>query len=120
MAGGGMSHPARAPRSGIDGQTNAAHGRNRGNGFSRGGYGFGRLNVPQSVLLDRDIGLDDLPVAAVDVGTTVRPGRVRNRTKTEPDEKVKKPADGVRKKAPPVRKAPARGRYVDEYARPAF
>jgi hypothetical protein len=55
---------------------------------------------------------------AVDVGTTVRPGRVRNRTKTETDEKVKKPADSVRKKSPPARKTPSRGRYVDEYARP--
>ena len=65
--------------------------------------------------------LADLPRAAAEVGT-VRPGRVRNRTttKTEPEEKVKKPADGVRdsKKSPPARKAPARGRYVDEYARP--
>jgi hypothetical protein len=47
-------------------------------------------------------------------------GRAYIRTKTEPDEKVKKPTDGVRKKSPPARKAPARGRYVDEYARPAF
>ena len=54
------------------------------------------------------------------VSTSVRPGRVRNRTKTEVDEKVKKPADESRKKSPPARKAPARGRYVDEYARPAF
>jgi hypothetical protein len=60
-----------------------------------------------------------LPFVAVEVGTTVRPGRVRNRTKTGPEEKVKKPADGVRKKSPPARKAPARGRFVDEYARPA-
>jgi hypothetical protein len=59
-------------------------------------------------------------VRAADVGSVVRPGRVRNRTKTEQEEKVKKPADGVRKKAPPARKAPARGRYDDEYARPAF
>jgi hypothetical protein len=51
--------------------------------------------------------------------TSVRPGRVRNRTKNESDEKIKKPADGVRKKAPPARKAPSRGRYVDEYAQPA-
>lgn len=51
--------------------------------------------------------------------TSVRPGRVRNRTKNEADEKIKKPADGARKKAPPARKAPSRGRYVDEYARPA-
>jgi hypothetical protein len=65
-------------------------------------------------------GLACFPVVAADVGSVGRPGRVRNRTKTEPDEKVKKPADGVRKKAPPARKAPARGRYVDEYARPAL
>lgn len=54
------------------------------------------------------------------VSSSVRPGRARNRTKTELDEKIKKPADGIRKKSPPARKAPARGRYVDEYARPAF
>ena len=52
------------------------------------------------------------------VSTSVRPGRGRNRVKTGVDEKVKKPADGVRKKSPPARKAPSRGRYVDEYARP--
>lgn len=56
--------------------------------------------------------------AGAGVGSTVRPGRVRNRPKVEPEEKAKKPAESVRKK-PPVRKAPARGRYVDEYARPA-
>jgi len=56
---------------------------------------------------------------AVGVSTSVRPGRGRNRVKTEADEKVKKPADGVRKKSPPPRKTPSRGRYVDEYARPA-
>lgn len=53
------------------------------------------------------------------IRTSVRPGRGRNRTKTELDEKIKKPVDNVPKKTPPVRKAPARGRYVDEYARPA-
>ncbi|KVW93372.1 hypothetical protein [Thiobacillus denitrificans] len=77
------------------------------------------MSVPQWVLPDRVIGLADWLVAAVDVGPTVRPGRVRNRPKTEPEEKIKKPADGVRKKSPPARKAPPRGRYVDEYARPA-
>jgi len=55
----------------------------------------------------------------VGVSTSVRPGRGRTRVKTEVDEKVKKPADNVRKKSPPARKTPARGRYVDEYARPA-
>lgn len=53
------------------------------------------------------------------VSTSVRPGRGRNRVKPDVDEKVKKPADGVRKKSPPARKTPSRGRYVDEYARPA-
>jgi hypothetical protein len=90
MAGGGMSHPPSGSR----------------------------VNVARVRLtwVSEQAGL---PVAAAEVGTVVRPGRVRNRTKTEPDEKVKKPADGVRKKSPPARKAPARGRYVDEYARPA-
>ncbi|MHB0983725.1 MAG: hypothetical protein ACYC02_10075 [Thiobacillus sp.] len=77
------------------------------------------MRAPQFVLQDRDFCPAEMSVVAVDVGTTVRPGRVRNRTKTEPDGKVKKPADGVRKKSPPARKAPPRGRYVDEYARPA-
>ncbi|MHB0974112.1 MAG: hypothetical protein ACYC0P_07700 [Thiobacillus sp.] len=54
----------------------------------------------------------------VGAGTSVRPGRGRSRVKTDVDEKVKKPADGVRKKSPPARKTPSRGRYVDEYARP--
>lgn len=61
----------------------------------------------------------EVTALAAGVGSVVRPGRVRNRPKTEVEEKAKKPADGVRKKSPPARKAPARGRYVDEYARPA-
>lgn len=79
----------------------------------------GGMSMPQWGLTDLDFSLAGFPVAAVDVGTPVRPGRVRNRPKAEPEEKVKKPADGVRKKSPPARKAPPRGRYVDEYARPA-
>jgi hypothetical protein len=64
---------------------------------------------------------DQAMAAAVGVSTSVRPGRGRSRAKTELDEKVKKPADGVvRKKSPPARKAPSRGRYVDEYARPVI
>ena len=102
MAGGGMSRLARRSRSVIDGQMNAAQGRSAGAG--------------SSAVFDQP----GLPIAVVGVGTVVRPGRVRNRTKTEPEDKLKKPADGVRKKSPPARKAPARGRYVDEYARPAF
>lgn len=79
----------------------------------------GGMSMPQWGLTDLDFSLAGFPVAAVGVGIPVRPGRVRNRPKAEPEEKVKKPADGVRKKSPPARKAPPRGRYVDEYARPA-
>ena len=66
---------------------------------------------------ERYSGLNLADVAGV--STSVRPGRGRNRVKPDVDEKVKKPADGVRKKSPPARKTPSRGRYVDEYARPA-
>jgi hypothetical protein len=79
----------------------------------------GGMNIPPWGLTDLDFSSAGFPVAAVDVGIPARPGRVRNRPKAEPEEKVKKPADGVRKKSPPARKAPQRGRYVDEYARPA-
>jgi hypothetical protein len=54
------------------------------------------------------------------VSGTVRPGRGGARVKTGLDQKIKKPADGARKKAPPARKAPTRGRYVDEYANPVI
>jgi hypothetical protein len=77
--------------------------------------GAGQMKAPQSAECALGISLAD----SVGVSTSVRPGRGRNRTKTELEEKVKKPAEDVRKKSPPARKAPARGRYVDEYARPA-
>ncbi len=73
------------------------------------------MNVFQDVEYYSDLDFADV----TGVNTSVRPGRGRNRVKTEVDEKVKKPADGVRKKTPPARKTPPRGRYVDEYARPA-
>jgi hypothetical protein len=66
----------------------------------------------------RDIGISFAD--GVGISTAVRPERGRSRGKTELDEKIRKPADSMRKKSPPVRKAPARGRYVDEYARPAL
>lgn len=66
---------------------------------------------------ERHSSLDLADVAGV--STSVRPGRGRNRVKTEGDDKAKKPTDGLRKKSPPARKTPSRGRYVDEYARPA-
>lgn len=52
-------------------------------------------------------------------GSTIRPSRSRTRAVTEPAEKSKSPVVSERKKTPPARKTPARGRYVDEYARPA-
>ncbi len=62
----------------------------------------------------------DVSVDATSVGSAGRSDRVRPRGKPELDDKLKKPVDGVRKKSPPARKAPARGRYVDEYAHPAI
>lgn len=57
--------------------------------------------------------------AATRAGATQPTGRVRPRGKAETGETPRKPAISERKKAPPARKAPARGRYVDEYAHPA-
>jgi hypothetical protein len=52
------------------------------------------------------------------VGTTpVRPGRGRTRGKENVEDKDKS-VPGAKKKSPPQRKAPSRGRYVDEYAHP--
>jgi len=78
------------------------------------------MNVSLCFVQGRDSGLAGLRVAAGGSDTVVRPGRARNSNKTGQDEKAKKPADSTRKKAPPARKAPARGRYVDEYARPTI
>lgn len=52
-------------------------------------------------------------------GSGVRPARGGSQVKTGSNPKIKKPADSGPKKTPPARKAPTRGRYVDEYARPA-
>ncbi len=114
MAGGGMSQPTKIPHRGIDGQANAARGRVEEVDHIVAGDGVGRVKIPQFAVFERTLGLTD----RVGVKTSVRPGRSRSSTKAEPDGKVKKPADGGRKKSPPTRKAPARGRYVDEYARP--
>jgi hypothetical protein len=74
----------------------------------------GSMKATQSNEMKREISLADATV-----GGAVRPGRGGTRVKTGLDPKVKKPAEGTRKKAPPARKAPTRGRYVDEYASPA-
>lgn len=52
------------------------------------------------------------------VRNTVRPARERVRNKSDGDDKARKPAGDPPKKPVAPRKAPARGRYVDEYARP--
>ncbi|WP_018077547.1 hypothetical protein [Thiobacillus denitrificans] len=77
------------------------------------------MKASQYAVPGPDSGLADAAVDAAGTTPSVRPGRVRNRSKTELDEKLKKPDGSVRKKSPPARKAPARGRYVDEYAQPA-
>lgn len=59
----------------------------------------------------------ETPIDGIGVSTAIRPGRNRTRAKEKVDGKVKpQPAD---KKSPSTRKAPARGRYVDEYAQPS-
>jgi hypothetical protein len=79
----------------------------------------GGMSLQENTLQFHVLDLDLLLTDPKGVATSVRPGRVRNRTKTEQDEKLKKPVDNVPRKSPPARKAPSRGRYVDEYARPA-
>lgn len=57
------------------------------------------------------------PVDGIGVSTAIRPGRSRTRTKEKLDDKAKTVPDAD-KKSPSSRKAPSRGRYVDEYAQP--
>ena len=108
---------ARSLHIGMKGRTCAVPAGEEAGGICAGSEEAGQMKASQQQQLEwvLDISLAD----PVGVSTSVRPGRGRNRTKTELDEKVKKPADDGRKKSPPARKAPARGRYVDEYARPA-
>lgn len=110
-----MSIPARTSRNRMNDRTHVVPTSGEAGGVRASSDGVGQMKAPQSVEWVPDISLSD----SVGVSTSVRPGRGRNRTKTELEEKVKKPAEDVRKKSPPARKAPARGRYVDEYARPA-
>ena len=62
-----------------------------------------------------DLLLAETPIDSIGVSTAIRPGRNRTRAKEKVDGKKPEPAD---KKMPASRKAPSRGRYVDEYARP--
>lgn len=58
------------------------------------------------------------PIDGIGVSTAIRPGRNRTRAKEKIDGKVK--PDPTDKKTPSTRKAPSRGRYVDEYAQPSL
>lgn len=112
-----MSEPVNVPRSGVNGHSEGVRtpcDAHRACGEQVGAGGF---RVAQAGMPAPGIRLSD----SVGIRSTVRPGRGRTtRTKTDIDEKVKKPGEEVRKKPPPARKAPSRGRYVDEYARPAY
>jgi len=114
-----MSHPARDPRSGIDGQASAAGGR-RGVAWSEDGFSEAeRMSHPaRDPRSGIELWFDQSGLEGVASGTTVRPGRGRTQPKSENSEKVRPVPPASRKKSPPARKAPARGRYVDEYARP--
>ena len=105
-----MSHPARAPRSGIDGRTNAAGGRTlyTENLAMHGEAGHSTMGIFVA----------ESPVDGVGVSTSIRPGRSRSRSKEILEEKVKGTPSDARKKPPTARKTPSRGRYVDEYAHP--
>jgi len=63
-----------------------------------------------------DLLLAETPIDGIGVSTAIRPGRNRTRAKEKVDGKIK--PEPVDKKSPASRKAPSRGRYVDEYARP--
>ncbi|MHB1085613.1 MAG: hypothetical protein ACYCZA_12355 [Thiobacillus sp.] len=111
-----MSGPVGVPCNGIKAQSKSVESRNSPSGVRKTDGEAEPIKAPQSDEWALDMSLAE----AVGVSTSVRPGRGRNRTKTELEEKTKKPAEDGRKKSPPSRKAPARGRYVDEYARPAL
>jgi hypothetical protein len=108
-----MSPKARAPHSGLIRLMNAPRDWNVERRPCKSGDETACIRVPPSLGWVLNLSLAE----GVGAGTSVRPGRGRNRTKTDLENKIKKPAEDVRKKSPPARKAPARGRYVDEYAR---
>jgi hypothetical protein len=105
-----MSSPARAPRIGIDGKTNAAGVRvlDAANHAIDGEAGS----------LTKGIFVAESPVDGVGVSTPIRPGRSRSRSKDVPEGKIKGTPSDARNKPPPTRRTPSRGRYVDEYAHP--
>ena len=61
----------------------------------------------------------EAPIDGVGGATPVTPGRPRKRTPRGEDSVPRQtPDERGKKKAPAARKAPGRGRFVDEYARP--
>jgi hypothetical protein len=111
-----MSHPARDPRSGIDGKANAAGGRHPDGDLTDAPAEAERMSHPARDPRSRwRIRFDQSGKQGVG---TVRPSRSRTPPKSESGEKARKLPPASRQKAPTPRKAPSRGRYIDEYARP--
>jgi hypothetical protein len=59
-------------------------------------------------------------VGSIVSGTAIRPERNRSRPQETWEELPKAEKKPERKKSNAKRRAPARGRYIDEYARPAM
>jgi hypothetical protein len=109
-----MSEPLNVPRSRVNRHSDGVRTPNDAHRACREQAGADGSRVAQADMPAPGFRLSD----TVGVRSSVRPGRGRTRAKPELDEKIKKPGEEVRKKSPPARKAPSRGRYVDEYARP--
>ena len=62
----------------------------------------------------------DEPVNGIAGGAPVRPQRDRPQPQAGWEEKLQGEKKPERKKGGVTRRAPARGRYIDEYARPQF
>jgi hypothetical protein len=62
----------------------------------------------------------DEPVVGIVGGTAIRPQRNRSRPQDAWEEGARTGKKPERKKTNGQRRAPSRGRYIDEYARPAF
>lgn len=59
-------------------------------------------------------------VAGIVGGTAIRPRRERTRTQESWEEETRPAKKQERKKTNTQRRAPARGRYIDEYASPSL
>jgi hypothetical protein len=70
-------------------------------------------------LMDWHINLAEDTVGGVTGTATIKPNRNRSRQESV-EGKMRPGRPGDRKKPATSQKAPARGRYIDEYARPAI